>query len=270
MKILHLTDIHLVPSGQLLFGLDPAQRLRSCIACINKAHADADLCVVTGDIADRGETEAYRLLDDILADLNVPVRLLLGNHDRRASFRAAFPDQPVDDNGFVQSVVDREEGRLILLDTLEEGQPFGRLCGARLRWLAAQLDGAWARPVYIFLHHPLDTLGMRHFQGMVLANAVDLLRQLEAHGDVRHIFCGHVHVAASGTWNGMPFSTGRGTCHHIVPDLKRRDAAFMAGAPAFDVVRVDAGSCCIHRLEAGAHSEVIAISPGMPALEALS
>ncbi len=50
MKLIQITDIHFVPGKRLLHGLDPYERLRSCIADINTNHADADLCIITGDL----------------------------------------------------------------------------------------------------------------------------------------------------------------------------------------------------------------------------
>ncbi len=39
MKFIHLTDLHLVPPGQKLWGFDPFPRLDQCLADIMKYHA---------------------------------------------------------------------------------------------------------------------------------------------------------------------------------------------------------------------------------------
>ena len=59
MKIIQITDIHLVERGHRLHGLDPIQRFETCIADINAKNADADLCVVTGDLTHNGTIGAY-------------------------------------------------------------------------------------------------------------------------------------------------------------------------------------------------------------------
>ncbi len=130
MKIIQITDTHLVRPGETIYGLDPTARLRAVVDDILLCHADADLAVVTGDMTDRGEREAFRAFRNEISRLPMPVRLLLGNHDDRRAFRDVFQEHPVDPGGFVQSVLDGPEGvgRLIFLDTNEAGWSGGRLC----------------------------------------------------------------------------------------------------------------------------------------------
>ena len=67
MKIIQVSDTHIVPPGRGLWGFDPRARLEACIADVNARHGDADLCILTGDLTDRGEPEAYGELREILA-----------------------------------------------------------------------------------------------------------------------------------------------------------------------------------------------------------
>ena len=101
---LHLTDTHLMPPGRRLYGLDPAERLRAAVADIRRRHgpdgpAPAAFALLTGDLVHDPGAASYALLREILAPLPMPVHLLLGNHDDRALFRAAFPEAPVDPAG---------------------------------------------------------------------------------------------------------------------------------------------------------------------------
>ncbi len=66
MKFIHLSDLHLVPAGQLLFGVSPLERFKFCIADIMRNHADAAFCVITGDLTESGDIESYRLLRQVL------------------------------------------------------------------------------------------------------------------------------------------------------------------------------------------------------------
>ena len=64
MKCIHLTDPHLVTPGDKLKGLDPAARLEPAFADIARHHADAECCVITGDLADIGEVTSFGIDDD--------------------------------------------------------------------------------------------------------------------------------------------------------------------------------------------------------------
>ena len=109
----------MTPNGNTLHGLEPAKRLRQCVADINQNAPDAELCIATGDLADRGESGAYEMIrtcPDELTDC-----LLVGNHDDRPTFQQAFPEVPSDPNGFVQYSRKVGDDVLLFLDTLPVG-----------------------------------------------------------------------------------------------------------------------------------------------------
>jgi len=248
MKIIQITDPHLVAPGERLYDLDPAERLARCVASIAAEHADAELCVVTGDLADRGAPAAYALLREILRPLPMPVRLMLGNHDDRAAFREAFPEAPVDAAGFVQSAFDIATARLLFLDTLERGaRGAGVLCPDRLAWIAARLAEVPERPVHVFMHHPARSIAVRHFERMRLVEAQAFLDLLHGHGRVRHLFFGHVHLPVSGRWGPLSFSAIRGTCQHIDLELDDPDVAFAEGSPAYGVILLEGDDVIVHQ-----------------------
>lgn len=214
MKLIQLSDPHLASPGQLLSGIDPYRRLEEAIADINTHHADADLVVFSGDLADDGADQAYAALAQRLSALAAPWRLTLGNHDRRAAFLARFPAL-ADENGFVQSATDMGGERVLVLDSLAEGEVGGTLCRARLAWLERQLREAAGQPALLFLHHPPMPIGLPAQDAVRLdTTATEALYALcQRHGRVRHIAAGHVHRSAAGVWRGIGFSTVRGTCH---------------------------------------------------------
>ncbi|WP_150286820.1 phosphodiesterase [Rhabdaerophilum calidifontis] len=249
MKLIHLTDTHLVLPGQMLYGLDPAARLAAAIADINAQHADADLCVVTGDLTHWGEPEAYALFRERMADLRVPHVAMVGNHDRREACLAALPTAPQDANGFVQGFRDSPAGRLIFLDTLDEDHHGGRLCRLRLDWLAGALESSGRdQPLLLFMHHPPFEVGVHEMDRIALAEREALLDLLRPYlGRVRHLFFGHVHRPISGSWHGIPFSTLRGTNHQVWLDL-RPDCPHLAShePPAYAVVLARGATLVVH------------------------
>jgi len=244
MKIIQVTDVHLGRRGEIRYGADLHERLDRCIDHINARHADATLCIFTGDLTDAGDAQAYAGLKVALGRLSVPYRLLPGNHDRRANLIAAFPNNG-SDKGFVQSVFDTPEGRLIFLDSLAEGRVTGELCDDRLAWLDARLGEAAGKGAYIFLHHPPVELGLPLLDPLGLEQPQRLLDVLRRHGNVRYIFFGHVHRDIAGTVAGIPFSVQRGLHARFVLDLVGDEVVEQA-PPAYSIILIDGERVVIH------------------------
>ncbi len=204
MKIYIISDIHLLAPGETSKGLDTAERFDLALRDLADNHADSDLCVLLGDLADHGAEPAYRQLETRLNAMKVPVRVLIGNHDDRDTFRAVFPDLPADKDGFIHSVIDTEKGRLIFLDTFEVDYVNGHMCEKRLEWLSARLAEAADMPVYIFMHHPPFEIGM-HVDAINMRDPAAFRACLRSHADIRQIVAGHTHRTCSGVWQGLPF-----------------------------------------------------------------
>lgn len=247
-KFLHLTDTHLVPPGQLLYGSDPQRRLQAAVRSMAAEHADAAFCIVTGDLAHLGEPLAYAALQDALTSLPMPVHLMIGNHDDRAAFCRQFPAAPLDEAGFVQQALPFAQGLLLMLDTHEPGVSHGVYCPSRCHWLAGRLRDSGDAPVWIAMHHPPFDVGLPSMDAIGLRDAAAFAEVLAPHRPrVRHLFFGHVHRPISGSWRGVPFSTLRATNHQVALDLHRRDA--ISGCfepPAYAVVLADAEQTLVH------------------------
>ncbi len=249
---IHLTDLHLRPEGQILYGLDPGARLRAAVADMARRHgpgsaAPAAFAVITGDLAHDGYAGAYALLRDALQALPFPAHLLLGNHDDRDAFRAAFPAAPVDAAGFVQQAVATPAGRFLMLDTQEPGEAGGRLCPRRLGWLADRLAES-GEAVFLFLHHPPYRSFMPGMDRSMLAEPEALWAVVAPHrARVRHIFHGHTHRPIAGSWHGVPISSLRGTSHQVA--LEFRDTGRVPGSQepaAYAYVRITPESVVVH------------------------
>nr|WP_319387850.1 metallophosphoesterase [uncultured Cohaesibacter sp.] len=244
-KIIHLTDPHLVASGQRLFGLDPAQRLKDTLTHISAHHADAAAILITGDLAKNGDFSAYELLRDMLQDVKIPVHLTVGNHDNRERFHQIFGGE-----GFVQASIDLEDWRIVLMDSKDETSDCGCLDGGRLEWLEAQLEGAEGRPVVLAMHHTPGNLHMPRFSVSDLKDADQFLALLTRHKNIRHMLFGHRHVAATGTVANIPFTCSRGTSYHIVLEIGRTGKPdFTAAAPSYDCVILEPDTVTIHHFD---------------------
>ena len=262
MKLIQVSDLHFVPPGTRLFGLDPRARLEAAIADINEHHGDAELCLFTGDLADHGAPEAYQALREVLPALRVPYRLTIGNHDDRDAFLRAFPEAPRDEHGFVQSVVATGAGDIVLLDTHEPGQASGSFCAQRQAWLEARLAEAAGRPVYLFMHHPPLDIGIPSMDRIGLVDKQGFAEAVAGARGIRHIFFGHVHRPLSGAWRGIPYASLRSLLHQVPLDFATDTLeSFEHTPPAYNVILLDGEDTVVH------HHEFLDVSRVPPGTE---
>lgn len=245
MKIIQISDLHLTPPGESLHGVDPWARLDSLLKDLASRHADADLLMATGDLTHHGEASAYAALRERLAGVRIPVRLLLGNHDERRAFAAAFPGQPLKE-GYAQGFLDAPEGRILWLDTLDPGRGEGKLDPARLLWLERRLDEAAGRRVLVFLHHPPVETGIPLMDRLALAQSAELLALLRAHGGVEGVFGGHVHRPFMGLVEGLPVGVVKSVHHQTRLNFADPYAREMAATPGYGVIHWRPGFVRIH------------------------
>lgn len=225
MRVVQLSDPHLVAPGGRLFGLDPLVRLEAALAHVARHEAHADVLLVTGDLADRGEPAAYGALAERLATVPLPALLLLGNHDERAAFRAAFPGAAADAAGFVQGAVDGDDGvSLLTLDTLAGDGDHGVLDDARLAWLEDALAERRERAVYLAMHHPPVASGIPGMDAIGLRHAEAFWAVLDAAPQVRHVFAGHIHRPFFARRGAVSVSTIPAPSHQVHLQFEAEDA----------------------------------------------
>jgi 3',5'-cyclic AMP phosphodiesterase CpdA len=222
MLIAQLSDPHVKSPGQLLYDrIDTAGYLERAVAHVLRLDPRPDLVIMTGDLVDGGKAEEYALLRRLLAPLPMPVYVIPGNHDAREPLRAAFADKgffPA--TGFLQYAVEDRPVRLLALDTLVEGKPYGELCEERLAWLDARLGEQRDKPVMLFMHHPPFECGIDAFDHARLQHGDRHLAELvRRHGNVERAVCGHVHRPIQVRWAGTMASIAPSTAHQATLDL---------------------------------------------------
>ena len=237
-ELVILTDLHMLPEGGRIIGLDPYERLCKGIAHIKRHHPMAHRVIVTGDLTHRGDLASYERLKTVLDTLHCPYELLIGNHDRREHFVQVFTQQLLDEQGFVQRRIDTPDGILLLLDTLD-GPPYefpksysGILCERRLAWLEQQLQSSDGQAVYLFMHHPPHPTGFAGMDAIALRNGSQLYALLARFPQVRHIVAGHVHRTISGSHQGISFSVFKSTCHQQPMVFSAQDTSLSVDEPA--------------------------------------
>ena len=252
-KILVMTDLHITEPGNPIIGLDPVERLTETLAHAARHQGDASHLILTGDLTHCGKPLEYERLKETLKDLPWPVSYLIGNHDHRATFRAAFPDAPTDSNGFIQSVFDLPDTRLIMLDTVDEHAPVphaGLLCADRLSWLQNALAES-PNPCLVFMHHhPFET-GFTGMDEINLANATEVRHLLKA-SNTSHVFAGHVHRTIHATIDSLPITVFKSPCHQQPMMFGAKGSSYSVDEPAgYGILLTDGADVVVHFEDVG-------------------
>ena len=206
LKFVVLSDLHVMPQGELSVTLDTGARLEQAVEAVIARYDHVDFCVLAGDLADLGQPEAYRRLQSIITRLPIPVHITLGNHDDRASFLSVFGNGFVAETDKIDKVIDIKGYRIILLDSSEAGRVDGVLTEAQIAWLHARLAEAMHRPVIVILHHNANALHIESDNIRILDPGA-FIDALKTHPDIRQVIAGHVHLTSTATWRGLNFTT---------------------------------------------------------------
>ncbi|HZU94877.1 MAG TPA: metallophosphoesterase, partial [Microbacterium sp.] len=196
--------------------------------------------VITGDLTDLGEADAYRRLraavEPVAAELDAELVWVAGNHDERPALREGLLDlEPTEEP--VTGVWDLHGLRLIALDTSVPGWHHGDIDRAQLDWLAEVLSVPAPHGTILAMHHPplpshlplFDILELRH---------QDELAEVIRGTDVRGILAGHLHYSSHGTFAGVPVSVASATCYTMNVARPAADVNGMDAAQAFQIVHV--------------------------------
>ncbi|MDE2007870.1 MAG: phosphodiesterase [Rhodospirillales bacterium] len=236
MLIAQLSDFHLRPRGLPANRVVETNMLAArALRAVARLDPRPDAVLLTGDLADRGEPGAYRLLARLLAESNLraPVFAIPGNHDDRAALAEAL-GTPRDPDGFLHHAIEDFPVRMILLDTLVPGASHGELCARRLAWLDSALAAAPERPTLIALHHPPFATGIGHMDRIALRAPEDFAAILARHAQVRLVLCGHVHRPIVTRIAEAVTIIAPSVAHQVALDLREAaPSAFVLEPPAY-------------------------------------
>jgi 3',5'-cyclic AMP phosphodiesterase CpdA len=239
--LVHISDTHLLAdSGRLYDRVDSAEHLSRVLDELSASRGRPEAIVFTGDLADKGEPDAYRqlreLVEPVAAELGTQVIWVMGNHDDRASFRAElFGEVPT------MRPVDRSYDigglRLITIDSTVPGAHHGELTGEQLDWLAEELASPAPHGTILAMHHPPVPSVLDLAVSVELRDQAGLAEVLEG-SDVRSILAGHLHYSSTATFAGIPVSVASATCYTQDLNVPVGGTRGQDGARAFNLVHV--------------------------------
>ncbi|MGO9156721.1 phosphodiesterase [Mycobacterium sp.] len=214
--LLHISDTHLIGGDDTLYGaVDADSRLGELLEQLKESGLRPDAIIFTGDLADKGEPEAYRklrgLIEPFAAELGSELVWVMGNHDDRAELRRMLLDEapsmaPLDRVRMIDGL------RMVTLDTSVPGHHYGEITASQLDWLARQLETEAPDGTILALHHPPIPSVLDLAVTVELRDQASLGRVLKG-SDVRAILAGHLHYSTNATFVGIPVSVASATCY---------------------------------------------------------
>ncbi|GAB2988086.1 phosphodiesterase [Saccharothrix stipae] len=212
MLIAHLSDPHLRTDA---LAAEPAASLRRALGRVLAVDPRPDCVVITGDLTEFGQVDAYAQLRDLIGAFPVPLHLTTGNHDDPAALLEVFGGTPFVGGGVSAHYAVAHPGfTIVALNSWRPDGPAGRLGDEQLSWLDAVLAQRPDVPAFVCLHHPPVAVGIPYLDGMRLADGPALGAVLANHGNVARVLAGHVHRAIS-----VPFA---GTAVSVAPSTYRQ------------------------------------------------
>lgn len=250
--LVHLSDTHFLAGNAALGGrYDTGLNLAATLRVVEQMSITPDAIVITGDLTDLGEPEAYRALkaavEPVAERWGTPIVWVAGNHDERPAMRRDLlgldaTQQPV------TGVYDLGGLRVIALDSTVPGWHHGEIDAAQLAWLRDELATPAPLGTLLAMHHPPLPSHIPFFDILELRDQ-GALEGVIAHSDVRGILAGHLHYSTSGTFAGVPVTVAAATCYTM-----------NLGRPADAVNGMDAGQS-FHLVHVYDHTVTHAVVP---------
>jgi 3',5'-cyclic-AMP phosphodiesterase len=240
--VAHISDTHFLAGGAKLFGAAETEaNLRAALDQLSHLSSLPEAIVITGDLADLGEPDAYARLRAIVEPaaeaMGSRIIWVMGNHDERPAyaeglFDAAPSDEPQD------AVYDVNGLRVISLDTSVPGYHHGEITDAQLDWLRAELATPAEHGTILAMHHPPAPTPLLWAMDMLELHGQDRLAEVLAGTDVRAILAGHLHYSSHTTFAGIPVSVASATCYTLALAAKGRLLSGVNANQAFTMVHV--------------------------------
>ncbi len=220
LRLIQITDLHLQAEKGVGLGwcgrcrmLDTEATLATVLddIQINEAHFDA--LVVTGDIAQDGELQAYATFRRLLGNEGVPVYCLPGNHDHVPHLKSQLDGQVIS----MPQYIEARGWLLVFLHSTVPGESWGEISLNQIEWLASLLERYATHHVAIFTHHHPVSIGSEWLDCRGILNGEHLLERLQAWPQVKLIVCGHIHQELDRQLEGLRVLGTPSTCLQFEP-----------------------------------------------------
>lgn len=208
LRVLQLTDPHLMArtDGDLL-GVRTRDSLEAVISEVLSVHGQPDLILATGDLAQDGSEEAYRVFGESLKAFGCPSVWIAGNHDRADNLARVAARYRADGRHVVQG-----GWQFVMLDSSVPGKVHGALSETELAFLAETLEKRPELPAVVALHHHPVDIGSDWMEKIGLVNREAFWQVIDRFPQVKLVLWGHIHQQHDSLRNGVRLLASPSTC----------------------------------------------------------
>ncbi|PHM62141.1 metallophosphoesterase family protein [Xenorhabdus ishibashii] len=220
MKAIHLTDIHLTLNrDKRIFNVNPYENFDFICEEIYRIKniTDIALIIVSGDITNDGDVDAYKYFLKKMESLKTPYIAILGNHDIKNNFDIALAEEKT------QYIIKSRQYKnkiwhIISVDTVVEGEDFGFISKDNLAELERKIIENSNFNIAIFMHHHAIPVGTPIVDSCMLNNGKELLALCEKY-QVKLIGSGHAHTSRIWHHNTMVTSVAPAVVFQWLPGI---------------------------------------------------
>ncbi|MBW4033178.1 MAG: phosphodiesterase [Acidobacteria bacterium] len=239
--IAHISDTHYLGGRRALYGsVDTDRMLAMALEQLERSGTNPDAIVITGDLADLGEPDAYHRLkaeiEPVAARMGSTIIWVMGNHDERAPFAAILLGEEETDSP-QDRVYDIDGLRIIALDSTVPGYHHGEFSPAQLSWLEEVLAVPATHGTLLALHHP-PTPTPVEIMAIIELQDQPAFAEVIRGTDVRGILAGHLHYSTFGSFAGVPVSVASATCYTIDSSAEPDTLLGVDGGQSINLVSV--------------------------------
>lgn len=209
-KLLHITDCHLMPQGELLRATDTSATLMQVMQqALSESPPNA--IIATGDLVHAGGASVYRRFLSIITECcAAPLLCLPGNHDIADEMKDAFlPMQSLRLGSW----------NVVGLDSHEDDAPKANINAAKRDALVNHWREQTARFALLATHHPLLPIGSPWLDKDRIDDPETLLDELIATSgpSFAGAIFGHAHQVIQGHYRQRPLLGTPSTAFQYLP-----------------------------------------------------
>jgi len=262
MLIAQLSDFHVAAAGERIYGsIDTNAMLGRAVEAITQLDPPPDIVIASGDLVQSGKSAEYAEVQRILAPIKAGILPVMGNHDSRRDFLAVFANTlpTIECEPFIQYVIEKDNLRIIVLDTVTPRSDDPSFCATRANWLRRALSQS-SLPVLLVMHHPpfetgipwMDPASMEWTH--LLGEAIRTSRSR-----IVGIVSGHIHRAIHTQVFGICASSCPSTAHQVALNFNAHSALLSLEPPGFQIHRWNGSSIITYTVSVERMSDVFSV-----------